>query len=223
LQSGSLVLVAAAGVGRIDERRSCRIDFADEDVVRAARGLEQARLESPRGDRKIRRIGIAGNDRIARGIDRDRGAKIDQAAAEITRIRKQRIDHERQLAVIRADRESDRPRIAHHVSAGHRSLRAVRDLVNHRRLLHQTAIRGFDDESAVGIDRQLAGAIDAQPDAIRIRAGRDREIVLEAAFGSAIDHLDAGIDIVNLDSGESRDVGAPSRAIASDEVVALAR
>jgi len=52
------------------------------------------------------------------------------------------------------------------------------------------------DEGSVVVHLDQLGAVDAEPDPVRIGARRDDEVVLERPRASVVDEVDAGVDVV---------------------------
>lgn len=73
---------------------------------------------------------------------------------------------------------------------------------------------------AGGIELDAFGAFELEQDLAGIGAGLDDPVVFEGAGAAAVDQVDTGIDLAELDAGIVRDIGAPCGRVAALEVVA---
>ncbi len=89
-------------------------------------------------------------------------------------------------------------------------------------VLADVSARSVQHETTFGVDLQLVRAPEAEHDLVRVRAGRDDEVVLELTLVPVVDEVDTRIDVAVLDLWIGGHVGAPLRAILADEVIRLA-
>jgi len=81
------------------------------------------------------------------------------------------------------------------VVGGHRTASAGDALVRDRPCLANLSGRRAHDERALAVDLDALGTGDVEPDATRIGAWRDDEVVLEPARAGVVDEVDTGIDL----------------------------
>ncbi len=77
-------------------------------------------------------------------------------------------------------------------------------------------------EATFGVYLEFVRALETEHDLVRIRSGRENEVVLELALIAVVDEIDSGIDVLVADFAVGRHVPSPLRRIAADEVVRLA-
>ena len=81
----------------------------------------------------------------------------------------------------------------------------------------------MEHEVPPGVQLQRVGPVESQPDAPRVGARGDDEIVFELLLVAVIDEVDTGVDAALRDAGERGDVGPPARRVTAEEVVSQAR
>jgi hypothetical protein len=143
-------------------------------------------------------------------------------AADVGGVAQDRIDDERQAAVIGADLEGYLAVWPGDEGAGHGLAHAVDLLVQEGGLLVQVAGGGMHDQAALAVRGDALGAFDLEADLARVGPRLDGEVVLEAALGAGmVGQVDAGVDALELDLGEVGHVGVPLAGVGAEEVVGL--
>ena len=119
--------------------------------------------------------------------------------------------------VVGAELEADLALVVDRIGGLDRVTLATHHLVGDRGVLHDVASAGADDQVALRIDVDVAGATEVQRDARRVAARRDEEIVLELPLVAVIDKVHARIQVVVADLAE---VGDIAHGALAGEVVA---
>ena len=84
--------------------------------------------------------------------------------------------------------------------------------------LDEFAYGSVDNQVAIAGDLEPAGAVEAHTDTRRVGAGREQEVVFEAAFRSVEHQIDAGVNGLAFHAGVVRDIAQPVRGIAALDV-----
>jgi hypothetical protein len=178
-----------------------------EDVAAGRElGHEEVRVPGQRARRagrggKVGRARRAGDVDVPRPIPREEDLAVEirlglvAGAAEIRRVRDDRVDDEPAGPVVGAQPEPDAPPGVERVVDGHRPADAADPLVRDRSWLAHVAGGGVDDERALAVHLDAVGAVDAEADPARIRARRDHEVVLEPARPAVVHEVDAGVGV----------------------------
>ena len=162
-------------------------------------------------------VGVA--VRVRRDVPR---LVVELGPAERRVVERHRVDHQLTGPVVRSHAKADEPVRAQRERPAHARPGPVGGaLVEDRRRLHQPARRAIrDDEVARRVLGERTRSVEGEPDAFRVRARRDDEVVAEAAEPVAlIDEVDARIDVGVRDASEQRDARDPGRPAGADQVV----
>ncbi len=208
------VLPTAAQVGGVDERRAGGCDLGHEHVLAALRSLVGHQ------GREIEGVRASGNVGVAVPVDRDRVGVLRPASPQIGRVHEHRIDHERRAAVVGFHLEHRTVLALQPIAARHPPALAREVLVGDRCVEDDLAACRLDDDAAARVEAGAARAVEVQLDQSRVGTGPHDEVVLETTLVAVVDEIDPGIDVLVLDPGVLRDVRAPLRWIAPDEVAA---
>ena len=209
------IAARAAEVGRIEPHLPVGGDLRGECVVApAVRRLLRA------GNRKIDRERLAGDVRVAAGIYRDRHSGVAAASAEVRRIDKHGIDHQRHIAAISGERELHSMAAGQPVAGLHHHLAAADLLVHSWARLHQIAGFGVENQIAVGRDAQRFRALVFHAHRVRIGPWRKHEIVFQPLRIAVVGDVDAGTSSGIAHAAVIRDAGYPARRIRALEVIA---
>jgi hypothetical protein len=92
-------------------------------------------------------------------------------------------------------------------------------LINARLLQPKSESVRSHYEITGGIEAQIVGTLDRNPNRARIRVAADRQVVLERILIAVVDKIDAGIDPQIANAPVIRNIRAPSRWIVPDEIV----
>jgi len=104
------------------------------------------------------------------------------------------------------------------VRSGHREARAFPLLVGDGSGVFERTERGLEDEAAVRAEPRGGRAAHRDPDAPRVRARCDHELVLETVRLAAVDEIHPGPEVVVDDAGVGRTAGLPLLGVVSPEV-----
>src|SRR2546421_88391 len=97
-------------------------------------------------------------------------------------------------------------------------------LVDDGPALSKFAARGLYEEVAARfVNADAVRAFEREADAVGARAGREAEVVFELFLVAVVFEINAGVDLREARARVVRDVRAPTRRVAADYVVALAR
>src|SRR5262249_38334614 len=81
---------------------------------------------------------------------------------------------------------------------------------------------GGDEQVAIAVEMEPAGAIEGHDYGVRVSARRHHEVVLQLALAAVEDEADAWVDVGVADASERRNIAAPAIG-RSDERVATPR
>ena len=206
--------ISASKVGGIDQGGAGGIQLCDEEQAVGLR-RPRSRREVRRG-RRARHVGVAG------GVHGDRVTVVIAGTAKVGGVREHRIDDEGPAAIVRGQLEADPLGAFEDIAAFDLCPDAVDQLVNDGFVLAYVALCRMQHEVALRVDLEFLRAREAEHDLLRVRSGRDDEVVLELPLVAVIDEIDPAIDLAVMHLGIGRHIGAPSRRILADEVVRLA-
>ena len=209
-----LIVTAATKVRGVDESVAGWSELRDERIAEPFfLGLKGI------AEREIGRERPAGHNHVACRVHRDAVPALLIDAAKVTGIAQDRIDNERQPAIVGADVEAHRAATPDDVAAGDGAACAVVVLIDRGSTLHEiSALRG-NQEIAIRADAHPRRTVEGERDQIGARAGRDDEVVLELLLTAVIDDIDAAIHASVLDLTIAVDAGHPAPTIAANEVI----
>ena len=144
------------------------------------------------------------------------------AAAEVSRKIQDRIDDQFARPVISANGESGAVRTAEHETPLHPALLAANFLIHLRSFQSDVPAPAPDYERSV-FHLNLTGAVELQFRLRWIGAGRYLKVIFQLALVAVKDQIDAGVDLLILDSRKLGNAGPPFRRIVAHEVVAVSR
>ena len=209
---------AASQVRRVEKRAAPRVDLA-HDGMRQELCLAGETLLKGLDRGEIGRVGDAGDVEVAAFVLRHAGEVVGGAAAEKAREGQLGIDRQsaaRMPAGMPAGSEKPNLVSAEEAVANRARGTAAR---GDRATLEEGAVRGVDHQIAVGVERQLARAVDPQAHAPQIRIGVGIEVPLEALAAEVPDEIDAGVQAARHDAPAKRYAARPAGGIGADEVV----
>ena len=207
---------AAAEVCAVQDCGARRVQFRDEDVggpvVRRLNRTGAAR-------REVHGTGRACHIDAPIAADSKSLRAIVTRATEVGRIIDHGIDDQRFGRVVGRDFKTDTARIEETVRAIHGHVLAGGLLVHDRFLLHDVPGGRRENEIPIDVDRQLFDTVKRDRDAVRIRVGRDHEVILELALFAVVDQIDPGIDRLVSHTRITGHVALPVRGISANEIV----
>src|SRR5262249_35508525 len=178
-----------------------RRELGDERVRTPAQRL----IGAGRG-RKVRRARRARDVEVPGRVAREVNLAVEvypglvAGAAEIRRVRDDRVDDEPSRSVVVAQPEPDLSFRVERVLGCDRPAYAADPLVRDRPWLPDVAGGRVHHERALAVHLDVIGAVDAETDLVRIDAGCNDEVVLQAAGARVVHEVDAGVDIVVSDA-----------------------
>ena len=126
-----LVLLGAAEIRRVEERRAVGADLGYERILRKVARASGTWLQGMRGW-EVGRRSAAGDESCAVRGHRNGVGAVDAGAAEVGGVRQDRIDDERKTGIVLAYLERHFVLALQHVAAVDRLFDALRLLVDHR-------------------------------------------------------------------------------------------
>ncbi len=214
-----------ANISGVDQLRACRIQLGDEARGRVCGidGLDRSL------QREVSGLGVARHIYISRWIDNHTLRRIPAWAigsvtnfvrltsTQVGQIVQHRIDHQRAVVVILAQRKLNT--VAGQLVIARDHFLLARDgLIDHR--LPESERSAIEREHQTSVRAEHGpGARKFEPDLFRIRARRHDKIVFELALGSVIDQIDTRIDLLIVHSAKSADAVNPFVGIVAHEVV----
>ena len=121
--------------------------------------------------------------------------------------------------VVPPDAESNMASFVDDETAFYRPPHVVDVLIHDRERLLQSAARGRDPETAVGIDRDMRGAVERDGDVADARARREDEVVFELSLIAVIDDVHARVDVAILHFVIAVNAGLPQPRIVANQIV----
>ena len=213
-----LVVAGATKVRRVDERVAGRIELRDERIA----GPFFLRLEAI-SDREVGRDRHASHDHVAGRVHGHAVPMVLIDTAKVRGIAQDRIDDQRQPAIVCADAEAHRAAAPDDVAAGDNAACAVVVLIDRGSTLKEIPVVCGNDEIAIRTEARTRRTVERERDRIGARSGRDDEVVLELLLTAVIDDIDAAIHASVLDFTIASDTGHPAPAIAANQVIRNAR
>ena len=133
-----------------------------------------------------------------------------------------RIDHQGLGGVVLTEMEARLVAGQENEVTGDRLALAVDGLIDERLVGDHHAASGVEFQIAVGIDGDIARAIEGHADLGRIGTRVDDKVVFELALVTGVDGVNAGVNVFGAHFSEVRDSDDPLGTIVAKQVVALA-
>ncbi len=170
-------------------------------------------------NREIQRGCCTGYVEVTLQVNRNRHSLIHAAASKVRGVQKDRIDDQRQPAIVRAQCEADLVAAQQSVTAGYAMTDSTLLLIDERGMLSNGGIPGLCEENTVRQNLQSLDTIELQNDLRRIGAWRNDEVVFHFPLSWMEAHIDSFVERPIRNALVERNVEAPAAGVRAAQVI----